>query len=119
MVAKWIGRAGTPMEKGLAAGRGISRIRAAAVGGSCHLSPSASRCGRDHSSDTDQVVCGSYEVAGELRPLQPDEARPSESPDRFHPAEDLFNGLFTNDKFCWSRQASLRLKWWRRAYRDR
>ena len=29
------------------------------------------------------------------------------------------NGLFTNDKFCWSRPASLRLKWWRRAYRDR
>src|SRR6266542_2551782 len=91
MVAKWIGRAGTPMEKGLAAGRGISLVRAAAVGGSGHLSPSASRCGGHRSRDTDQVVCGSYGAAGELRPLQPDEARPSDSPDRFHPAEDLFD----------------------------
>jgi hypothetical protein len=37
----------------------------------------------------------------------------------FAEAVGMLNGLFTNDKFCWSRQARLHLTWWRRAYRDR
>ena len=34
-------------------------------------------------------------------------------------AKEGLNGLFTNDKFCWSRPARLHLKWLHRAYRDR
>ena len=67
----------------------------------------------------DQVVGGGHQIAREVHPLQPAVARLTQAADRFHPAEDFLNGLFTNDKFCWSRPARLDLKWWHRAYRDR
>ena len=66
-----------------------------------------------------QVVRGGDQIAGQLGASQPAVACSSEPADRFQPAKHFFNGLFTNDKFCWSRAAALRLKWWRRAYRDR
>ena len=75
--------------------------------------------GRQQSDHTDKVVRSCHEVAGQLSPCQTVVARASEPANRLHPAKDLFNGLFTNDKFCWSRPAKLRLKWWHRAYRDR
>jgi hypothetical protein len=66
-----------------------------------------------------QVVGGRHEVARQLSARQAAVARSAEAAHFLQPAEDLLNGLFTNDKFCWSRPASLRLNWWRRAYRDR
>ena len=69
--------------------------------------------------ESHQVVGGCDEIASQFGAGQTTEARPSEATNRFHPAKDLFSGLFTNDKFCWSRPAKLRLKWWHRAYRDR
>jgi len=74
---------------------------------------------RRQASQTDQVVRCGHEIASEVDPLEPAVARLPKASDRFHPAEYFFNGLFTNDKFCWSRPAKLRLKWWHRAYRDR
>src|SRR6266542_5677369 len=35
-------------------------------------------------------------------------------PPGFHGLEGGLNGLLTNDKFCWTRHAQLRLTWWRR-----
>ena len=80
---------------------------------------SQSRCGSGgyQSSHSDKVVGGGDQVAGQSSPLQAAVARASEATHRFHPPEDFFNGLFTNDKFCWSRPARLHLKWWHRAYR--
>jgi hypothetical protein len=66
-----------------------------------------------------QVVGGGHQVARQLGPRQAAVARSSEAAHFLQPAEDLLNGLFTNDKFCWSRPARLDLKWWHRAYRDR
>ena len=34
-------------------------------------------------------------------------------------AKELFDGLITNDKFCFSRWDTLRLSWWRRPMRLR
>src|SRR5579859_6574911 len=66
-----------------------------------------------------QVVGGRHEVARQLGARQAAVARSAEAAHFLQPAEDLLNGLFTNDKFCWSRPARLDLKWWHRAYRDR
>jgi hypothetical protein len=100
------------------AGR-IGRSRTAVVRGSRGMFALAGQCGRHQSRHADQVVRGSYEVPRELRSRQPDVARASEPTDCLHPTKDFLNGLFTNDKFCWSRPARLDLKWWHRAYRDR
>src|SRR5712692_10746464 len=69
----------------------IGRSRTAVVRGSPGMFALAGQCGRHQSRHTDQVVRGSYEVARELRSLQPDVARASEPADRFHPAEDLLD----------------------------
>jgi hypothetical protein len=66
-----------------------------------------------------QVVRAGHQIARQLRPSQSAVTRPTEATDRLQPAKYLLNGLFTNDKFCWSRPARLYLKWWHRAYRDR
>jgi hypothetical protein len=81
----------SPMDRGLAASRRIARLRAVGVGGSVSRSGLAGQCGRHQFRDADQVVRSSYEVARELRSLEPDVARPSEPTDRLHPAEDLLN----------------------------
>src|SRR2546428_6500015 len=80
---------------------------------------SAEAAYRSQTHQPDEVVRGRYKVTREVHPLQTTKACFTERPYRFHPAEDFFNGLFTNDKFCWSRPARLHLKWWHRAYRDR
>jgi len=66
-----------------------------------------------------QVVRRRHEITRQLGAGESPVARPAEATDGLHPPEYLFNGLFTNDKFCWSRPARLHLKWWHRAYRDR
>ena len=70
-------------------------------------------------TEADDVVGGGDQVPGQAGAIEPSVARPSEAADRLHSAEDLLNGLLTNDKFCWSRPARLHLRWWRRALRDR
>ncbi len=65
------------------------------------------------------VVRGGDQVARKLGACQAAVARAPEAADRLQPAKDFLNGLFTNDKFCWSRPAKLRLKARRGAYRDR
>jgi hypothetical protein len=76
----------------------------------------SSCCRHGHQLDhPNKVVGGCDQVSGQSSLLQAAVTRPSEATHGFHPAEDLFNGLFTKDKFCWSRAATLRLKWWRRA----
>ncbi len=71
------------------------------------------------SRDANQVVGGSHQITRQASSLQTQEPGAAEATHGLHPAKDLLNGLFTNDKFCWSRPARLHLKWWRRAYRDR
>jgi hypothetical protein len=74
---------------------------------------------RDQAYDADQVVGGGHEKDRQVCSLQAAEARATEPAHRLQSAEGLFNGLFANDKFCWSRPARLHLNWWHRAYRDR
>src|SRR4051794_28950198 len=75
--------------------------------------------GREQAHHPHQVVGAADQVARHLGFVQADIACPAEATRRFQPAKYLLNGLFTNDKFCCSRPARLRLKWWHRAYRDR
>src|SRR5207302_1518208 len=56
-----------------------------------------------------QVVCGGHQIARELHTLEPAVARLSKATDRFHPTEDFFNGLFTNDKFCETAELAARI----------
>ena len=42
-----------------------------------------------------------------------------EASELFGIAEEKFNGLITNDKFCLTRYGELKLKWWRRPLRLR
>jgi len=37
----------------------------------------------------------------------------------FAKAEEMFNGMITNDKFCLTRWGALELSWWRRPLRLR
>ena len=83
-----------------------------------HVAATSEFC-RQQSCDPDQVVGGGDHVASQLCPRQVTKACPTKATHRLDPAKDLLNGLFTNDKFCWSRPARLHLKWWHRAYRDR
>jgi hypothetical protein len=40
-------------------------------------------------------------------------------PELFGVAKVEFNGLITNDKFCFTREVRLKLTWWRRALKQR